>query len=99
MRRALAIAVVRDVAPVLFPVINRSQDLSPVAEAAETVEAGHPVALWRPDLPVLTEFSSGRGRERRITELGREFGLTVERRIDLPAPQGRSYAILSLPVR
>jgi hypothetical protein len=49
-----------------------------------------------PGLRLLTEVTRGRGKERRIAELGQEFGLTVERRIDLPAPSGRSYAILRL---
>jgi 4-amino-4-deoxy-L-arabinose transferase-like glycosyltransferase len=118
------------VAPALFPVINRSQDLSPVAVAARTVGAMHPIALWQPDetivgvldlyagmtppcvvdpdelhqrlrsspdLRVLTEVSASRGKQRRITDLVHGFGLTVERRLDLPAPQGRRYAILALP--
>ena len=120
------------VAPVLFPVVNRSQDLSPVAEATRAVATAHPVALWQPDetiigvldlyagltpprlsapqelrqrlasaphLRLLTEVTRGRGKEQHISELGREFGLTVESRIDLPAPQGRSYVILRLPGR
>jgi 4-amino-4-deoxy-L-arabinose transferase-like glycosyltransferase len=120
------------VAPVLFPVINRSQDLAPVARAAEAVAAHHPIVLWRPDetiiatldldadltpacvftpdelrarladtpdVRVLTEVSTSRGKERRAADLGREFGLDVEQRIDRPAPQGRRYAILALPGR
>ncbi len=129
---AVWVATLLAAAPVLFPVINRSQDLSPVAEATRAVAAGHPVALWQPDetivgvldlyagltparlsapeelrqrlastpgLRLLTEVTRGRGKERRIAELGQEFGLTVERRIDLPAPSGRSYAILTQPGR
>jgi 4-amino-4-deoxy-L-arabinose transferase-like glycosyltransferase len=120
------------VTPALFPVINRSQDLSPVADAARAATAKHPVVLWHPDetiigvldfyanltpprvtnadelqvrlagtpdLRVLTDVSRDRGKERRLAHLGQEFGLTVERRIDLPSPLGRSYAILSLPGR
>jgi 4-amino-4-deoxy-L-arabinose transferase-like glycosyltransferase len=120
------------VAPVLFPVINRSQDLSPVARAAKALEADHPVVLWQPDettigvldfyagltpprittaselqrrlsatpkLCVLTEVTGGRGKERRVADLGERFGLAVMRRIDLPAPGGRSYAFLALPQR
>jgi 4-amino-4-deoxy-L-arabinose transferase-like glycosyltransferase len=120
------------VTPVLFPVIDRSQDLSPVAEAARAATAEHPVVLWQPDetiigvldfyadltprrvteadellrrltgtpdLRVLTEVTTDRGKERRIAYLGRECGLAVERRIDLPPPLSRSYAILSLPGR
>ena len=52
-----------------------------------------------PDLRVLTEVTTHRGKERRLAYLGQEFGFTVERRIDLPAPSGRSYVILSLPGR
>jgi 4-amino-4-deoxy-L-arabinose transferase-like glycosyltransferase len=118
------------VAPVLFPLINRSQDISPVARAARALAADHPVVLWQPDetiiavldfyagltppritaaselqrrlaatpkLCVLTEVTGGRGKERRIAELGERLGLVVERRIDLPAPGGRSYAFLALP--
>jgi hypothetical protein len=48
---------------------------------------------------VLTEVTTDRGKERRVAHLGQEFGLTVERRIDLPPPLSRSYAILSLPGR
>ena len=48
---------------------------------------------------MLTEATTDGGKERRIAHLGQEFGLTVERRIDLPAPLGRSYANLSLPGR
>jgi 4-amino-4-deoxy-L-arabinose transferase-like glycosyltransferase len=120
------------VAPVLFPVINRSQDLTPVAAAAREAAVAHPVVLWQPDettiatldfyarltppavttdeqlaerlaatpnLRVLTEVTPGRGKERRPAELAQRFGLTVEKRIDLPAPEGRSYAILGLPRR
>jgi hypothetical protein len=119
-------------APVLFPLLNRAQDLSPVAAAARTVSGVDPLVLWQPDettiatldfyasltppivtsdeqlaerlaatpdLRVLTEVTPGRGKERRPAELARAFGLTVERRIDLPAPGGRSYAILGLPRR
>jgi hypothetical protein len=52
-----------------------------------------------PDLRVLTEVTTDRGKERRLAYLGQEFGFTVERRIDLPAPLSRSYAILRLAVR
>jgi 4-amino-4-deoxy-L-arabinose transferase-like glycosyltransferase len=129
---AVWVVTLLGVAPALFPVINRSQNLSPVAEAASTVAAEHPVVLWQPDetiigtldlyasltppcvfareelrqrlagtpdLRVLTEVSASRGKERRLTDLGREFGLEVQRRIDLPAPLGRKYAILALPGR
>jgi hypothetical protein len=129
---AVWVVTLLGVAPVLFPVINRSQDLSPVAEAAAKAAAEHPVVLWQPDetiigtldlyasltppcvfareelrqrltgtpdLRVLTEVSASRGKERRLTDLGREFGLEVQRRIDLPAPLGRKYAILALPGR
>jgi len=129
---AVWVVTLLGVAPVLFPVINRSQNLSPVAEAASTVAAEHPVVLWQPDetiigtldlyasltppcvfareelrqrltgtpdLRVLTEVSTSRGKERRVTDLGQEFGLAVQRRIDLPAPFGRRYAILALPGR
>jgi 4-amino-4-deoxy-L-arabinose transferase-like glycosyltransferase len=120
------------VAPVLFPVINRAQDLAPVATAAREVVASHPLVLWQPDettiatldfyarltppivdqgselerrlvaapaTRVLTEVTPGRGKERRIAELVDRFGLAVERRIDLPAPGGRRYAILAVPGR
>jgi len=48
---------------------------------------------------VLTEVTTDRGKERRLAYLSQEFGFTVERRIDLPAPLSRSYANLSLPGR
>jgi 4-amino-4-deoxy-L-arabinose transferase-like glycosyltransferase len=129
---AVWVVTLLGVAPVLFPVINRAQNLSPVAEAASTVAAEHPVVLWQPDetiigtldlyasltppcvfareelrqrltgtpdLRVLTEVSTSRGKERRLTDLSQEFGLAVQRRIDLPAPLGRRYAILALPGR
>ena len=119
-------------APMIFPVINRSQDLSPVAASARAAAAGHPLVVWQPDetivatldlyadltppaltadaelarrlaadpgLRVLTEVTPGRGKERRAAELERRLGLAVERRIELPAPEGRSYAILALPGR
>jgi 4-amino-4-deoxy-L-arabinose transferase-like glycosyltransferase len=119
-------------APVLFPLLNRAQDLSPVAVAARSAAQGAPLVLWQPDettiatldfyasltppivtsdeqlaarlaaapdLRVLTEVTPGRGKERRPAELARAFGLVVERRIELPAPGGRSYAILGLPGR
>jgi 4-amino-4-deoxy-L-arabinose transferase-like glycosyltransferase len=126
------VVVLLGVAPVLFPVMNRSQDLSPVAGAARAVAAHHPLVLWQPDetvvgtldlyagltpprvfaaeeirrrleaspdLRVLTEVSTSRGKERRLADLGQEFGLTVQQRIDLPGPQGRRYAVLALPGR
>ncbi len=36
-------------APLVFPVINRSQDIAPAARAAAAVAAAHPIALWQPD--------------------------------------------------
>jgi hypothetical protein len=46
------------------------------------------------DLHVLTEVTGGAGKERRLDDLEGGFDLEVERRIDLPDPGGRSYAIL-----
>jgi 4-amino-4-deoxy-L-arabinose transferase-like glycosyltransferase len=109
------------------PMLNRSQDLAPVAGAARDVAAEHPLAIWdadetiiavldfyagltppcisggeelrrrlaaAADLHVLTEVTTGAGKERRLDDLQRGFGLEVESRIDLPNPGGRSYAIL-----
>ncbi len=117
---------------VVFPSLNRSQDLSPIATAAAAVATEHPLVVWQPDetvvatldffagltppavssdadlarllaaeprLRVLTEVTPGRGKELRLSQLQERFGVYVERRIDLPAPQGRSYAILALPSR
>ncbi len=41
------------IAPVLYPVLNRSQDLSPVAEATAEVARVHPVVIWQPDETII----------------------------------------------
>jgi hypothetical protein len=78
-------------------VLDFYADVTP-PRVTDTVELLRRLA-GTPDLRVLTDVSTDRGKERRIADLGQQFGLTVERRIDLPAPLGRSYAILSLPRR
>lgn len=40
-------------APLAFPVIDRSQDIGPVARAAAEVAARHPLALWQPDETII----------------------------------------------
>ncbi len=40
-------------APLVFPVIDRAQDIAPVARAAAAVAAEHPIALWRPDETII----------------------------------------------
>ena len=117
-------------APLVFPVIDRAQDLAPVVRAAKSVAAGHFLALWQPDetivgamdftagltprriadvaelrkcmaaspnLRLLAEATRAKSKEAGLAALQDGLGFTVERRIDLPPPGGRSYVILAPP--
>ena len=117
-------------APLVFPVIDRAQDIAPVARAAAAVAAEHPIALWRPDetiigvmdlvasltpprlttlqglrrlqekepdLRLVAEATASKGKSRALSELEAESGFTVQQRIALPAPGGRTYVILAPP--
>jgi 4-amino-4-deoxy-L-arabinose transferase-like glycosyltransferase len=117
-------------APLAFPVINRAQDIAPVARAVGEIAARHPVALWQPDetiiavldlearltparipdlgrlaaalaatpdLHLVAEATRSKSKEAGIAELEERAGFKVVRRIDLPAPGGRSYVILAPP--
>lgn len=114
-------------APLVFPVVNRAQDIAPVAREAAALAASHPLALWRPDetiigvldleggltpphvyeldelqraraltpdLRLVAEATRSKGSAQAVAELLAASGMSVERRIDLPAPGGRSYVIL-----
>ncbi len=117
-------------APLVFPVIDRAQDIDPVARAAARVAAEHPIALWRPDetiigvmdlvasltpprvttlaelrrlqeatpgLRLLAEATPSKGKSGALAELLAASGFTVQQRIVLPAPGGRTYVILAPP--
>ncbi len=117
-------------APLVFPVIDRAQDIAPVARAAAAIAAEHPIALWRPDetiigvldlvasltpprlttleglqllrekepdLRLLVEATASKGKSRALAELEAASGFTVQQRIVLPAPGGRTYVILAPP--
>ena len=47
-----------------------------------------------PDLRLVAEATRAKSKEAGLTLLQERLGLTVQRRIDLPAPGGRSYVIL-----
>jgi hypothetical protein len=59
-------------APLVFPVINRAQDIAPVARAAAEVASRHPIALWRPDETIIgvLDYESSLTPPA-ITEIGR----------------------------
>jgi 4-amino-4-deoxy-L-arabinose transferase-like glycosyltransferase len=40
-------------APLAFPVVDRAEDLAPVARVAHDVAAAHPLALWQPDETII----------------------------------------------
>ncbi len=117
-------------APLVFPVIDRAQDIAPVARAAAVVAAEHPIALWRPDetiigvmdlvasltpprvttleglhrlqektpgLRLVAEATPSKGKSRALAELEAASGFTVQQRIELPRPGGRTYVILAPP--
>lgn len=117
-------------APLVFPVIDRAQDIAPVARAAAAVAAEHPIALWRPDetiiavmdlvtsltpprvttlgglrrlqeetpgLRLVAEATPSKGKGRALEELLAASGFTVQQRLALPAPGGRTYVILAPP--
>ncbi|MDD5562883.1 MAG: glycosyltransferase family 39 protein [Thermoanaerobaculaceae bacterium] len=117
-------------APLVFPVIDRAQDIAPVARAVAAVAAETPVALWRPDetiigvmdlvaeltpprvttlealrrlqekepgLRLVAEATASKGKSRALAELEATSGFTVQQRIQLPAPGGRTYVILAPP--
>ena len=48
-------------APLVFPLIDRAQDLGPVVRAAESIGAGHPLGLWQPDETIVAamDFEAG----------------------------------------
>ena len=59
-------------APLAFPVINRSQDIAPVARATAEVASRHPVALWQPDETIIAVMDLEAGvTPPRIPDLGR----------------------------
>ncbi|MGD1146769.1 MAG: glycosyltransferase family 39 protein [Thermoanaerobaculaceae bacterium] len=117
-------------APLVFPVIDRAQDLAPVVRAAEDAAAGYPLGLWQPDETIIAamDFEAGltprrivgvaqlreclaaspdlhlvaettrtKSKEAGLALLRDRLGFTVQRRIDLPQPGGRSYVILAPP--
>ncbi|HVN75708.1 MAG TPA: glycosyltransferase family 39 protein [Thermoanaerobaculaceae bacterium] len=56
-------------APLVFPVIDRAQDLAPVVRATAEVAAHHPVALWQPDETIVAAMDYEAGlTPRRITD-------------------------------
>jgi len=57
-------------APLVFPVIDRAQDLAPVARATDEVAARHPVGLWQPDETIIAVMDLEGGlTPRRITDV------------------------------
>ena len=40
-------------APLAFPIVDRAQDLAPVARAARDVASMHPLVLWQPDETII----------------------------------------------
>jgi 4-amino-4-deoxy-L-arabinose transferase-like glycosyltransferase len=63
--------------------------------ALQTIEEVRARLVTAPDLRLLARATGGRDTGRRLAELVAASGLTIERRIDLPEPGGRSYVILS----
>ncbi|HUK12384.1 MAG TPA: hypothetical protein VLW17_03700, partial [Thermoanaerobaculaceae bacterium] len=57
----IAVLAAPALAPLVVPVVNRSQSLRPVALAAREAAAGRPLALWRPDetLIAVMDFEVG----------------------------------------